>query len=64
MLPITDSRNRAPAAAHAADHMTFRKPMPDRRDFKPWEFYYKHCSANSYGSHFSKTSYECSGPYY
>ncbi len=48
----------------AGDGFTFRKGMPDRREFKPWEFYYKHCSEAGNGTYLSKTSYDCSGPYY
>ena len=48
----------------AGDGFTFRKAMPDRRDFKPWEFYYKHCSEAGPQVYYSKTSYDCTGPYY
>ena len=64
MLPITDADNGAPGAAYAADAMMFRKAMPDRRGSKPWEFYYKHCSQTEGRSYYSKTSYDCAGPYY
>ncbi len=64
MMPYTDGGSTAPAAAYAADDFTFRKSMPDRRDWKPWEFYYKHCSEAGQKAYFSKTAYDCSGPYY
>ena len=64
MLPLTDLDSQAPAAAYAADGFTFRKAMPDRRGSKPWEFYYKHCSESGSQMYFSKTSYDCTGPYY
>ncbi len=64
MLPETDEHNMAPGAAYAAENFTFRKPMPDRREWKPWEFYYKHCSTNGNEAYYSKTSYDCSGPFY
>jgi hypothetical protein len=48
----------------AGNGFTFRKPMPDRRDFKPWEFYYKHWSESGNQVYYSKTSYDCNGPYY
>lgn len=60
----TDEGSRAPAAAYAADGMYFRKEVPDRRDHKPWEFYYKHCSMAGDRGYISKTSYDCNGPYY
>ena len=64
MIPALDENSQAAPEAYASDGMTFRKPMPDRSDWKPWEFYYKHCSVNGNESHYSKTSYDCSGPYY
>jgi hypothetical protein len=64
MMPYTDGGSTAPAAAYAADDFTFRKSMPDRRNWKPWEFYYKHCSEAGQKAYFSKTAYDCSGPYY
>ncbi len=63
-MPYTDGDSSAPAAAYAADNFTFRKNMPDRRGGKPWAFYYKHCSEAGSQAYFSKTSYDCSGPYY
>lgn len=64
MMPYTDEGSTAPGAAYAAEGFTFRKEMPDRRGGKPWEFYYKHCSESGAQAYFSKTSYDCSGPYY
>ena len=63
-LPDLDAGNTARGEAYAAEGMHFRKPVPDRREFKPWEFYYKHCALNGEESFYSKTSYDCSGPYY
>lgn len=55
---------RAPAAAYSMDDFTFRKDMINRDDSKPWEFYYKHCSTNGNEAFYSKTSYDCTGPFY
>lgn len=58
-----DAANPDPAS-YGADAMTFRKDMPHRPDPPAWEFYYKHCSVNGNEAYFSKTSYDCSLPYY
>ncbi len=63
MLPETDEGNQAAAGAYAADGMHFRKTVPDRRKYVPWEFYYKHCAGTGDEVYFSKTSYECNAPY-
>lgn len=55
---------RAPAAAYSMDPFTFRKDQVDRSNWKPWEFYYKHCSTNGNEAFYSKTSYDCAGPFY
>lgn len=64
MLPELDEGSQAHPYTYNSDGMTFRKIMPDRREWKPWEFYYKHCSVNGNETYYSKTSYDCSGPYY
>jgi hypothetical protein len=57
--------NASTAAPEAFDSgFTFRKEMPDRRDAKPWQFYYKNCENDGHGSYYSRTSYTCNGPYY
>lgn len=63
MWPDTDAGSPAHGDAYAADAMHFRKPMPDRREHKSWDFYYKHCSMNGQETYFSKTSYDCNGPF-
>jgi hypothetical protein len=63
LMPEMDEGSQADPNAFAADSFTFRKDMPDRRDWKPWEFYYKHCSINGREAFYSKTSYDCTGPY-
>jgi hypothetical protein len=66
MLPDTNDISRAPGEAFTASSMTFRKQMPthEREEPNDWEFYFKHCSMNGNESYFSKTSYDCSGPFY
>jgi hypothetical protein len=61
MLPESDTDSQAPGEAF--NPMTFRKAMPDRRDQKSWEFYYKHCALNGDEEPFSATAYDCSAPY-
>ena len=63
LLPENDDGNQADAGAYAADGMHFRKAVPDRRKYVPWEFYYKHCAGTGDEVYFSKTSYECNAPY-
>jgi hypothetical protein len=63
-MPDFDDGSTADAAAYGADGMYIGKEMPHRPDFKPWEFYYKHCSVNGDEAFYSKTSYDCAGPRY
>lgn len=53
--------DNVPGAAYTGYGFYNRKAVPDRRDAKPWEFYYKHCSQS--GEVFPR-SFECSGPFY
>lgn len=62
-IPELDSGSRAHGAAFTADAMHFRQPIPDRSGWKPLEFYFKHCTEIGEESYFSKTSYDCTGPY-
>lgn len=64
MLPESDSESTAEGAAWTGSGMYSRKAMPDRRDWKPWEFYYKHCSMGAADQDVSKTAYECTGPFH
>ena len=57
-----DDASKASPDAYGSDGMAFRKDMPHRADFKPWDFYYKHCAMNGDESYYSATSYDCSGP--
>lgn len=61
-LPESDTYNQAPGHAYTADSMHIRKPMPIRRDWRPMEFYYRHCSQESLRErpYASKTAYTCS----
>lgn len=62
MLPDPDGASQAEGAAYTADAMHFRKSMPSRPDWKPMDFYFKHCNGVDAKSYYSKTSYDCSGP--
>ena len=55
--------SQAHGAAFRADAMTIRRPMPSHADWKPLQFYFKHCTEIGEGSYYSKTSYECTGPW-
>lgn len=59
-LPPSDTNNRAPGAAYS--NMMVNKPIPSRPNWKPVEFYYKHCTAMSSKSYYSKTEYDCARP--
>ena len=58
-----DQENTAHGAAFLVDALRIRRPMPAHSDWKPVEFYYKHCEETSPRVHYSKTSYACTGPY-
>lgn len=62
MLPDRDAASSADGAAYTADSMHFGKPMPSRPNWKPMEFYYKHCTEADNKSYYSKTDYDCNGP--
>lgn len=66
MIPESDSESTADGEAFTAAAMHFRKRMPARKPTveQDWEFYFKHCAMNGNESYFSKTSYDCSGPFY
>jgi hypothetical protein len=65
MLPDNgDAGSTAPGEAYAGDGMMFRKKMPDHRDWKPWEFYYKHCAMSSDQEYATQHAYECGGPFF
>ena len=58
-----DENSSAAGAAYVVDAMSARRPMPSRPDWKPLEFYFKHCTSIDSKVHYSKTSYECTGPH-
>jgi hypothetical protein len=66
IMPNSDDASTAPGDAWTGSSMYPRKQMPKhgREPANDWEFYFKHCSMNGNESYFSKTSYDCSGPYY
>ena len=63
ILEDQDEDSTAHGAAYVVDAMSIRTPMPSRPNWKPMEFYYKHCAGVGPKAYYSKTSYECSGPY-
>lgn len=66
LLPYSDYDSAAEGAAWTGSHMFPRKQMPqhERNPANEYDFYFKHCSSNGNQSYFSKTSYDCSGPYF
>lgn len=60
-LPDSDDVSAAPGQAFAGDGMLYRKPMPDHRDDKQYQFFYKNCWVdNENGLPFvSKRVYAC-----
>ncbi len=58
-----DKNSKAAGAAYRADVMNTRRPMPSHADWRPLDFYYKHCSEIGDESYYSKTSYSCSEPF-
>ncbi|MCB9026591.1 MAG: hypothetical protein H6625_09765 [Bdellovibrionaceae bacterium] len=58
-----DENNTAIGAAYRVDAMHIRRPMPSHSDWKPMQFYFKHCSEIGEKVYYSKTSYECTGPW-
>ncbi|MDC0980467.1 hypothetical protein OAQ84_01890 [Bdellovibrionales bacterium] len=60
-----DEDSKARGAAYVTDAMHVRRPMPSHSDWKPLEFYYKHCTKSGDDkAHYPKAdTFECSGPY-
>ena len=55
--------NRGPAAAaYAADGFIFSVAMPKHPPVQDMDFYYKECTKINDRAHFSKASFECTGP--
>lgn len=65
-MPYSDDNSQAPGDAWTGAGMYPRKQMPkhDREPANEYDFYFKHCAMNGNASYFSKTSYDCSGPFY
>ncbi|MCB0390290.1 MAG: hypothetical protein KDD58_03315 [Bdellovibrionales bacterium] len=52
----------AHGAAYRADAINIRRPMQSRNtDWKPYDFFYKHCTEIGEATFYSKTSYFCNG---
>jgi hypothetical protein len=66
LMPYSDDASTAPGDAFAGSAMFPRKQMPKhgRSPASDWDFYFKHCSMNGNETFYSKTSYDCSGPFY
>lgn len=66
LMPYSDDNSTAPGDAFAGSSMFPRKQMykHGRTPANDWEFYFKHCSTNGGESFYSKTAYDCSGPFY
>jgi hypothetical protein len=58
-----DENSQADGGAFRVDAMQVRRPMPSHADWKPQEFYYKHCSPSSDVPFYSKTAYSCTDLY-
>ena len=63
LMADTDGGSTADGAAYTGEAMHFRKEMSKRPSNTPLDFYYKHCTEMNEASFYSKTSYDCSGPY-
>jgi hypothetical protein len=66
LMPYSDDASTAEGDAWAGSSMFPRKQMSKhgRGPANDWDFYFKHCSMNGNESYFSKTAYDCTGPYY
>lgn len=53
----------ADGAAYAAEAFTFSKPSQRRRPSTARAFYFKNCSLDDGKVFYSKTSYQCDGPW-
>ncbi len=58
-----DQNSNANGYAYVVDAMSARTPMPSRPDWRPMEFYFKHCNVVDSKVHYSKTSYDCTDPF-
>jgi hypothetical protein len=61
-MPVDDANANPNPDSYGSDGFALRKDMPHRDDFKPWQFYYKHCAMTGEESYYSATSYDCTGP--
>ncbi|MCC7403557.1 MAG: hypothetical protein IT288_04085 [Bdellovibrionales bacterium] len=58
-----DQNNQAHGAAFLVDAMHVRRPMPGHKDWRPLQFYFKHCTELGEEVYYSKTSYGCTDPF-
>ena len=57
-----DFNPNIPAAAYSSDGFPVYVSFPLHPEWKPVEFFFKGCDETGVGSHYSKTSYECTYP--
>ncbi|MCB0421846.1 MAG: hypothetical protein KDD61_12675 [Bdellovibrionales bacterium] len=60
-----DEGSQAHPASYVIDAMHVRRPMPSHSDWRPLEFYYKHCSRIDDEKPYYPRSvqFECTGPF-
>lgn len=65
LMPHSDDESLAEGDAWAGSSMYPRKLMPqhERKPANDYDFYFKHCAMNGNEVFYSKTSYDCAGPY-
>lgn len=55
--------SRARAAAYAADGFTLDHRSPEARPYRPWQFYYKHCTLVSRNPYPDRAEHACTDPH-
>lgn len=63
-IGLDEYESDAAGAAFITDAISIRRPMRSHADWKPWEFYYKSCSEIGEKYYYSKSAYDCVGPFY
>lgn len=63
-LPDYDQDSKASPHSYVADTMMVRRPMPINKDWKPMNFYFRHCTEIGEKYYYSKTAYECADDLY
>ncbi|MEZ0393365.1 MAG: hypothetical protein ACAH59_14190 [Pseudobdellovibrionaceae bacterium] len=59
----TQDRARPRAAAYAADGFMMDHRSPEGRAYRPWQFYYKHCTLVSRNPYPDRAEHSCTTPY-